>query len=67
MEKLKLMSMDKVQENIGKIQKMFPNAVTEVKRQGKVELAIDFDVLKQELSNELIDERELRYQFTWPD
>ena len=62
-----MMSKDKVQENISKIQKMFPNAVTEVMRNGKVELAIDFDVLKQELSNELIDDRELRYQFTWPD
>ncbi len=67
MEKLKMMSKDKVQENISKIQKMFPNAVTEVKRNGKVQLAVDFDVLKQELADTLIDERELRYQFTWPD
>lgn len=67
MDKLTLMSKDKVQENISKIQKMFPNAVTEVKRQGKVQLAVDFDVLKQELADTLIDDRELRYQFTWPD
>lgn len=67
MDKLSLMSKDKVQENISKIQKMFPNAVTEVKRNGRVQLAVDFDVLKQELANELIDERELRYLFTWPD
>lgn len=67
MDKLTLMSKDKVQENISKIQKLFPNAVTEVKRNGKVQLAVDFDVLKQELADTLIDERELRYQFTWPD
>ena len=67
MEKLKMQSMDKVQYNIEKIREMFPNAVTEVKRGDKVELAVDFDVLKQELADTLIDERELRYQFTWPD
>ena len=59
--------MDKVQYNIDKIREMFPNAVTEVKRGEKTELAVDFDVLKQELADTLIDERELRYQFTWPD
>ena len=62
-----MQSVDKVQANIEKIRKMFPNAVTEIKRDGKVELAVDFDVLKQELADTLIDERELRYQFTWPD
>lgn len=67
MDKLKMMSMDKVQGNIEKIQKMFPNAVTEVLRDGKPALAVDFDVLKQELADTLIDDRELRYQFTWPD
>lgn len=36
-------------------------------RDGKPTLAIDFDVLKQELSAELIDDKEERYQFTWPD
>ena len=62
-----MQSMDKVQYNIEKIREMFPNAVTEVKRGEKTELAVDFDVLKQELADTLIDERELRYQFTWPD
>ena len=66
-EKLKMQSMDKVQYNIEKIREMFPNAVTEVKRDEKTELAVDFDVLKQELTDTLIDERELRYHFTWPD
>lgn len=67
MEKLKMMSMDKTQMNIQKIKEQFPNAVTEVLRNGKPAFAVDFDVLKQELSDALIDEREERYQFTWPD
>ena len=67
MDKLKMMSMDKVQMNIEKIKQLFPNAVTEVLRDGKPTLAVDFDVLKQELEDTLIDDRELRYQFTWPD
>lgn len=67
MDKLRMMSMDNVQMNVEKIQKLFPNAVTEVLRDGKPTLAIDFDVLKQELSSELIDDKEERYQMTWPD
>lgn len=67
MDKLTMMSKDKVQENIEKIQKLFPNAVTEVLRDGKPTLAVDFDVLKQEMSDVLIDDREERYQFAWPD
>ncbi|MDE5580579.1 MAG: site-specific DNA-methyltransferase [Treponemataceae bacterium] len=68
MDKLKMQSMDKVQENIRKIQALFPNAVTEcADERGGVKRGIDFDVLKQELADTLIDERELRYQFTWPD
>lgn len=66
MDKLRMMSMDNVQMNVEKIQKLFPNAVTEVLRDGKPALAIDFDVLKQELSAELIDDKEERYQMTWP-
>lgn len=62
-----MMSMDNVQMNVEKIQKLFPDAVTEVLRDGKPTLAIDFDVLKQELSAELIDDKEERYQMTWPD
>lgn len=61
MDKLKMMSMDNVQENIKKIQALFPNAVKEVLRDGKPTLAVDFDVLKQEMSNVLIDDREERY------
>lgn len=67
MDKLTMISKDKVQENIEKIQKLFPNAVTEVLRDGKPTLAVDFDVLKQEMSSILIDDKEERYQMTWPD
>ena len=66
-EKLDMMSKDNVQANIVKIKKLFPNAVTEVIKDGKVTLAVDFDVLKQEMSDIVIDDKQERYQFTWPD
>ena len=67
MDKLKMHSLDGVERNIELIGKLFPNAITEVKRNGKVEHAIDFDVLRQELSDSIVEGREERYQFTWPD
>ena len=67
METLKMHSLDGVKRNIELIGKLFPNAITEVKRNGKVEHAIDFDVLRQELSDSIVEGREERYQFTWPD
>ena len=67
MDKLKMHSLDGVERNIEIIGKLFPNAVTEVMRNGKVEHAIDFDVLRQELSDSIVEGREERYQFTWPD
>ena len=67
MDNLKMHSLDGVQRNIDLIGKLFPNAITEVKRDGKVEHAIDFDVLRQELSDSIVEGREERYQFTWPD
>lgn len=73
MDKLKMHSVNKVDENIKKIGALFPNALTEVIRGYKkdgtaiVESAIDFDVLRQELSNVVVEGPEERYQFTWPD
>lgn len=67
MDKLSMMSRDNAQANIEKIKALFPNAVTEVIRDGKPTLAVDFDVLKQEMSSILVDDKEERYQFTWPD
>ena len=66
MDKLKMHSLDGVERNIELIGKLFPNAITEVMRDGKVEHAIDFDVLRQELSDSIVEGREERYQFTWP-
>lgn len=60
-------SMDITEENVKKIQALFPNAVTEVIVDGKTTLKIDFDVLKQELSASLIEDKQERYQMTWPD
>ena len=67
MTHLKLHSLDKVAANTDAIAALFPNAVTEVLRDGKTERAIDFDVLRQELSDSIVEGREERYQFTWPD
>lgn len=68
MEKLKMRSLNKVDDNIKKIGEQFPNCIIERKnRHGKVEYAIDFDMLKQELSSVIVEGREERYQFTWPD
>lgn len=67
-DKLDMRSMDITGDNIAKIRALFPSAVTEVMGDdGKVKLAIDFDCLKQELSEDLISERAERYQMTWPD
>lgn len=66
-EKLDMKSMDITEENVKKIQALFPNAVTEVIVDGKTTLKIDFDVLKQELSANLIEDKQERYQMTWPD
>ena len=67
-DKLDMKSMDITQDNIAKIKALFPSAVTEAMGDnGKVRLAIDFDALKQELSEDLISEKAERYQMTWPD
>ena len=70
MDKLRMMTNEISQENIAKIRELFPSAVKEVKdltTGGGYHLAVDFDVLKQELSGCLIDDGQERYQFTWPD
>ena len=68
MDKLKMHSINKVDENIEKIGKLFPNCITERKNEkGEIEYAIDFDKLKQELSSSVTEGAEERYQFSWPD
>ena len=65
---LKMHSLNKIDANISKIAKLFPNCVTEAKGEnGEITKKIDFDMLKQELSHSLVEGREERYQFTWPD
>ena len=61
-------SPDAVDGNVAKIAALFPQCVTErLNKEGKPELAIDFDKLRAELSKDVLDEGEERYQFTWPD
>ena len=60
-------SVDGVAQNVERIAALFPNCVTERKGEnGKVERAIDFDLLRQELCRDIIETGEERYQFTWP-
>jgi len=68
MNHLKMHSLNKIDENVSKIAQLFPNCVTEAKDEnGEITHKIDFDMLKQELSTSIVDGREERYQFTWPD
>ena len=57
-----------VDENIKKIGELFPNCLTEtLDENGRPQTAIDFDQLRQELSKDIVEGPEERYQFTWPD
>lgn len=68
MDKLKMKSRDVVGGNVEKIAALFPHCVTErIGKDGTAELAIDFDKLRAELSNDALEDGEERYQFTWPD
>lgn len=59
---------DITESNIEKIGQLFPNCLTErIGEDGKVERVIDFDQLRQELSKEIVEGPQERYQFTWPD
>lgn len=68
MDKLKMQTANKADENFRKLAAMFPNAVTEtINENGEVIRAIDKDVLMQEIACTVVDGNEERYQFTWPD
>lgn len=61
-------TLDAAEDNVAKIAALFPQCVTErLGKDGSAELAIDFDKLRDELSKDLLDGAEERYQFTWPD
>ena len=68
MDKLSMQTTNIVDENIKRIGELFPNCLTErLNEEGKPEIAIDFDQLRQELSKDIVEGAEERYQFTWPD
>lgn len=68
MDKLKMQSKDRTQENYEKLAALFPNAITEtIDENGEVVRAIDKDVLQQEINSAVVEGRDERYQFTWPD
>ena len=69
MDKLRMQSSNGVEDNITKIAQLFPDCVTETvdERNGQPKHLIDFEKLKQNLSDSVISERAERYQFTWPD
>ena len=68
-EKMKMQTRDGVADNISWIAEKFPNCVTEKidATTGEVKLAVDFDMLRQELSSEVVEGKDERYQFVWPD
>ena len=69
MDKLKMHTPNQADENFHKLAALFPNAVTETidEATGEVVRAIDKEVLMQEISARVVEGREERYQFTWPD
>lgn len=68
MDKLKMQTPNRADENFKKLAALFPNAVTEtVDENGVVVRAIDKDVLMQEINTTVVDGKDERYQFTWPD
>ena len=72
-DKLKMQTENLADKNFELLSKMFPNALTETitgyDDDGKpiVERAIDADVLRQEISCKVVEGKDERYQFTWPD
>ena len=68
MENLKMKSYDVIGSNTQKIAQLFPHCVTEcINKEGKLMKGIDFEKLQIELGDEVIEESQERYQFTWPD
>jgi len=66
-EKLKMHSPDLTQDNIAKIRALFPGCVTEAAGEdGKLRLAVDFDQLRQELSDSIVEGPQERYHLNWP-
>jgi adenine-specific DNA-methyltransferase len=67
MEKLKMHSPNLTDTNIERIRELFPGCVTEARSDdGGVKLAVDFDQLRQELSNSIVEGPQERYHLNWP-
>ena len=69
MDKMRMQTVNKADENYKKLAELFPNAVTETidPTTGEVVRAVDKDVLMQEINTKVVEGNEERYQFTWPD
>lgn len=68
MERLKMQTDNLADEKFKLLENFFPNAITEiVDENGNTVRAVDADVLKQEISCDVVEGRDERYQFTWPD
>ena len=68
MDKLKMHTPNRADENFKRLAELFPDAVTEtIDENGEVVRAVDKDVLMQEINTRVVEGREERYQFTWPD
>jgi len=66
-ENLKMHSPDLTQENIDRLAELFPNCVTESRdEKGSLKRAIDFDLLRQELANHIVEGPQERYRLDWP-
>ncbi|KXS37691.1 MAG: adenine-specific DNA-methyltransferase [Halomonadaceae bacterium T82-2] len=67
MDKLKMHSPNLTEANIAKLAELFPSCVTEARdEQGRVKQAIDFDQLRQELSDHIVEGPQERYRLDWP-
>lgn len=67
MDKLKMHTPDLTQDNIARIRELFPGCVTEAKAEdGSVKLAVDFDQLRQELAESIVEGPQERYHLNWP-
>ena len=67
MEKLKMHSPDLTEQNIDRIAELFPQVITEtLDPDGNPTRAIDFDALRQELSDHVVEGPQERYQLDWP-
>ena len=66
-EKISMATPNIVDENVSKIAKLFPNCVTQIVENGEQKVGINFDMLRQELSEFVVEGPKEHYSFNWPD